>query len=176
MRVLGAVRHIIIDGYNVIRADSRLQSLERVSLEHAREVLVRTLASAPRLTNDHIVVVFDGREGYRTHVHSRRVGRIDTLYSARGQTADEVIVTHAEELGRAGRVVVVSNDVEVRESCRAAGCEVSGSENLLEQIPGPRKPPRGDVDDDRPGTLSTEKRGNPRRSSKKARQHRDIRF
>ena len=27
------MRHIIVDGYNVIRADARLQSLERVSLD-----------------------------------------------------------------------------------------------------------------------------------------------
>src|SRR5947199_19155 len=57
IRARGAMRHIIVDGYNVIRADSRLQSLERVSLEHAREVLVRTLASSPRLANDDLQVV-----------------------------------------------------------------------------------------------------------------------
>jgi predicted RNA-binding protein with PIN domain len=172
----GIVRHIIVDGYNVIRADPRLQSLERVSLEHAREVLARTLASAPRLANDRVLVVFDGTRGTREHVHSQRLGRIDLLYSARGQTADEVIVRQAEALSPLGRVVVVSNDVAVRESCRAAGCEVSGSENLLNQIPG-RARQAPSVDDD-PGssTLSTEKRGNPRRTSRRARRNRDVRF
>lgn len=81
------MRQIIIDGYNVIRADPRLQSLEQVSLQTARDVLVRTLASSPRLSNDRILVVFDGRGGTRGHIHSHRVGRIDTMYSARGQTA-----------------------------------------------------------------------------------------
>jgi predicted RNA-binding protein with PIN domain len=132
----GSVRHIIIDGYNVIRADPRLQWLEQGSMEHARNVLVQTLASSPRLVNDDIVVVFDGRGGTRAHVHSHKMGRIMTLYSARGQSADDVIVSHAQELARVGRVVVVSNDVEVREHCRAAGCEISASENLLGQIPG----------------------------------------
>jgi predicted RNA-binding protein with PIN domain len=170
------VRQIIIDGYNVIRADTRLQSLERVSLQAARDVLVRTLASSPRLANDRILVVFDGRGGTRLHVHSLRVGRIDTMYSAQGQTADEVIVQQAGVLARTGRVVVVSNDVEVRERCRAEGCEVSASGNLLDQIPGrPRKGAPEKEDLDLP-TLSSVKRGNPRRSPKRDRGKRDIRF
>ena len=170
------MRQIIIDGYNVIRADARLQSLERVSLQTARDVLVRTLASSPRLTNDRILVVFDGRGGTRHHIHSHRVGRIDTMYSAQGQTADEVIVRQAGVLARMGKVVVVSNDVDVRERCRAEGCEVSASENLLDQIPGRPQEQVSDQDDHVPPSLSTVKRGNPRRSSKRDRGKRDIRF
>jgi uncharacterized protein len=170
------VRQIIIDGYNVIRADSRLQSLERESLQTARDVLVRTLASSPRLANDRVLVVFDGRGGTRRHVHSLRVGRIDTMFSAQGQSADDVIVQQAGTLVRTGRVVVVSNDVEVRERCRAEGCEVSASGNLLDQIPGrPRKGPPEREELEIP-SLSTVKRGNPRRSSKRDRGSRDIRF
>lgn len=170
------MRQIIIDGYNVIRADTRLQALERVSLQTARDVLVRTLASSPRLANDRVLVVFDGRGGTRHHVHSLRVGRIDTMYSAQGQSADEVIVQQAGVLARAGRVVVVSNDVEVRERCRAEGCEISASENLLDQIPGRSLTHRPQEDDPGSPTLSTVKRGNPRRSSKRDRGNRDVRF
>ena len=170
------MRQIIIDGYNVIRADPRLQSLERVSLQTARDVLVRTLASSPRLANDRILVVFDGRGGTRVHVHSHRVGRIDTLYSARGQTADEVIVQQATALARTSTVVVVSNDVEVRERCRAEGAEVSASGNLLDQIPGRMRNAPDRDDSGTAATLSTVKRGNPRRSSKRDRGKRDIRF
>jgi len=49
------VRHIVVDGYNVIRADARLQSFERQSLKHARQVLAQMLASSPRLANDRII-------------------------------------------------------------------------------------------------------------------------
>lgn len=170
------MRQIIIDGYNVIRADARLQSLERVSLQTARDVLVRTLASSPRLANDRILVIFDGRGGTRPHVHIHRVGRVDTMYSAQGQTADEVIVQQAGILASSGRVVVVSNDVEVRERCRAAGCEVSASGNLLDQIPGRPRQQASDRDEIDLPSRSTIKRGNPRRSSKRDRGNRDIRF
>jgi predicted RNA-binding protein with PIN domain len=168
------VRHIIVDGYNVIRADPRLQGFERVSLERAREVLVQTLASAPRLANDRVTVVFDGTRGSRAHVHRHQLGRIETLYSAQGQTADEVIVDQARRLSHAGRVVVVSNDQEVCDRCRAEGCEVSGSENLLRQLPG-RVQSRTEPDDEPEPTLSTIKRGNPRRASRRNRR-REVRF
>jgi predicted RNA-binding protein with PIN domain len=171
-----SVRHIIVDGYNVIRADPRLQSFERDGLEKARDVLVRTLSSSPRLAGDRITVVFDGTGGTRGHVHAHSVGRVRVLYSARGQTADDVIVREASAERARGRVIVVTNDVEVREKCRAAECEVSGSENLLSQLPGKaRKLPAGEDAEDRDPTLSTVKRGNPRRSSRRSRE-RDIRF
>ena len=171
------MRHIIVDGYNVIRADPRLQSLEHISLERAREVLVQTLASSPRLANDQVTVVFDGARGTRRHVQSQRTGRVALLYSAQGQSADDVIVNQARVMTRQGRVVVVSNDVEVRERCRAAGCDVCGSEYLLALMPG--RAPRGpdDADEDDAGhTLSTVKRGNPRRPPRRARRPRDVRF
>jgi predicted RNA-binding protein with PIN domain len=172
------VRHIIVDGYNVIRADPRLLSLERVSMENAREVLVRTIASSPRLVNDRITVVFDGARGGRPHVHAHRMGRVEVAYSAWGQTADDVIVKQAQALAGGERVVVVSNDHEVRDRCKAAGCEVSGAENLLAQLPGTPIQRRTSARDDEgwEGTLSTEKHGNPRRTSKRARRDREIRF
>jgi uncharacterized protein len=172
-----SVRHIIVDGYNVIRADPRLQSFERDGLEKARDVLVRTLGSSPRLAADRITVVFDGTGGVRGHVHAHTVGRVRVVYSARGQTADEVIIREAAELSGRGRVIVVTNDGEVRDRCRSEGCDVSGSENLLGQLPGkPRRLPRqdeGDLDPD--PSLSTVKRGNPRRSPRRG-GPRDVRF
>jgi predicted RNA-binding protein with PIN domain len=171
------VRHIIVDGYNVIRVDPRLAELERSSLEKAREVLVRTLASSPRLIDDRIVVVFDGRQGTRSHVHTQRMGRVLVMYSARGQIADDVIIEEARRLSVQGAVIVVTNDVHVRESCRAEGCQVSGSENLLQQMPGHVRPvPRTNEEEDYDPSLSTVKRGNPRRAPRGSRRSRDVRF
>jgi predicted RNA-binding protein with PIN domain len=170
------VRHIIVDGYNVIRADPRLQSFERVSLEQAREVLVKTLASSPRLANDRLTIVFDGGRGSRPHIHSERHGRVVLIFSAQGQTADDVIVRQARTMAGGDRVVVVSNDVELRERCRAAGCEVSAVENLLNQLPGAPRRLSQDNEVEVDTTLSTVKRGNPRRSSRRARRQREVRF
>lgn len=170
------MRHIIVDGYNVIRADPRLLAFERRSLDEAREVLIRTLASSPRLVNDRVTVVFDAAYGARSHAHHRQAGRISVVYSASGQRADDLIMAEAEHLAGKGSVIVVSNDREIRDRCRAAGCQVSGSENLLGQLPGHarRVEPTEDADDVR--TLSTTKRGNPRRAPRGRRRSRDVRF
>ena len=171
-----SLRHIIVDGYNVIRADPRLQSFEREGLERARDVLVRTLGSSPRLAHDEITVVFDGTGGTRAHVHAHSVGRVRVLYSARGQSADDVIVREAGALRRRGHVIVVTNDIEVRDKCRAEDCEVSGSENLVGQLPGRARTLRTQEDVEGPDpTLSTVKRGNPRRSRRRTHE-RDVRF
>jgi predicted RNA-binding protein with PIN domain len=170
------MRHIIIDGYNVIRADPHLLALERQSLDEAREVLIRTLASSPRLANDRVTVVFDAAMGARPHAHHRLVGRIDVVYSATGQSADDLIMAQAETLAGNGTVIVVSNDREIRDRCRAAGCQVTGSENLLGQLPGRPRHLDRDEDEVEAPTLSTAKRGNPRRAPRGRRRVRDVRF
>jgi predicted RNA-binding protein with PIN domain len=98
------------------------------------------------------------------------------IYSAQGQTADDVIVRQARTMAGGDRVVVVSNDVELRERCRAAGCEVSAVENLLNQLPGVPRRLSQDNEVEVDTTLSTVKRGNPRRSSRRARRQREVRF
>lgn len=170
------MRHIIVDGYNVIRADPRLQTHERDSFDRARTVLAQMLAGAPRLANDQITLVFDGWNGVRGHVHRRRLGGISLLYSARGQRADDVIVEQAAALVVQGRVIVVTNDRDVQERCRALGCEVSGAENLLRQVPDRPRQAQGLHDDERAPHLSTVKRGNPRRAPRRARRQREVRF
>jgi predicted RNA-binding protein with PIN domain len=168
------LRHIIVDGYNVIRADPRLLEFERRSLDDAREVLIRTLASAPRLVNDRVTVVFDAELGVRRHAHRRQAGRIEVVYSPAGRRADDLIMAQAEALAGTGTVIVVSNDREIQDRCRAAGCQVSGSENLLGQLPGRMRPEPDDEGEIR--TLSTAKRGNPRRAPRGRKRQRDVRF
>jgi len=170
------MRHIIVDAYNVIRADPRLLAFERRSLDEAREVLIGTLAGSPRLVNDRVTVVFDAALGTRRHAHHRQAGKITVVYSAAGQSADDLIVLQAGSLARSGSVIVVTNDRDVRDRCRDAGCEVSGSENLLGQLPGRAAPRPPDQDDEDYRTLSTAKRGNPRRAPRGRRRSRDVRF
>ena len=183
-----ATRHIIVDGYNVIRADPTLQRAERVSLEEARRVLLSTLNSSPRLRNDEVTVVFDGTFEGRPYANSQRFGRVTALYSARGQTADDVIKARVGVLSgssaRPADIVVVTNDGEIRRHCLALGCQVSGSENLLNQLPGPRHAQlrrqalqRQERDDEVYGPPpGGPKKGNPRRKPKRERRPQDYRF
>lgn len=177
------MRQILVDGYNVIRADPTMQRAERASLENARRLLLTTLDTSPRLRRDSIVVVFDGiREG-RANQNSFRQGRVLVVFSARGQSADDVIKARVHATTDPEQVVVVTNDVDIRLYCERHGCAVSGSENLLNQLPGPRRlmrlpsqPRDEDEPDNTPHTLTTVKKGNPRRAPRHSRRPRDYRF
>jgi hypothetical protein len=109
-------------------------------------------------------------------MHATHQKGIEVVYSGGGQTADDVIVAEASRLAGTGRVIVVSNDADLRSRCLSAGCEVSGSQNLLRQMPGRAPAPSDEEDGESPPTLSTRKHGNPHRAPRKARRPRPVRF
>jgi len=170
------MRHIIIDGYNVIRASPRFAANEHVSLEYAREVLVQAVASSPGLTRDQVMIVFDGTYGNRSHVQTYRRGNVLIMYSAQLQSADDVVVAQARTLATQAEVVVVSNDREVCDRCRDLGARISSAENLLGQMPGPQQRRRLEPPEEVERGLSTKKQGNPRRKPRRSRQEPPVRF
>jgi len=173
------MRHIVIDGYNVIRSDPTFLRIENQSLEDAREALLNLVNSSPRLGRDDITVVFDG-SGNRTFANGFRFGRVKAIFSPLGQTADDVIKEHARNARDPKSLVVVTNDNDIRSYCEGLGCSVSRSENMLGQLPGPKRrvsQPRHHDEQDSIGVITgTKKKGNPRKLSKRARRDHDYRF
>jgi uncharacterized protein len=172
-----AGRQVLIDGYNVIRADPSLASLEARSLEEARESLTRSVSAWPRFLGDLVNIVFDG-PGTRSFATREQHNHVSVTFPPAGVTADDLIKRLAQRSPDPRQVVVVTNDSDIRQFCEALGCTVTGAENLLGQLGSPRKMRRtGQKDDDYGGTSSgTPKKGNPRRLPKKLRGRRDFRF
>lgn len=174
-----AGRQILIDGYNVIRADPVLSAMERESLEEARVALMRRLASSPRFMSDTVTVVFDGVRR-QSWVGTRRLGHVTATYSRDGSSADDVIKGRAQGRAAAQSVVVVTNDADIRAFCQGVGCTVTSSENLLAQLSSPRRLAAARRDGPRSsegsGDRGTPKKGNPRRLPKRARNRQDYRF
>jgi predicted RNA-binding protein with PIN domain len=159
---------IIVDGYNVIGSEKGL----RGDIEARREDLIGRLARYQALKGYSMTVVFDGgRSGWADEHGELRQG-IEVVFSRHGETADEVIVRMAEELGSA--CLVVSSDREVARRVRAAGgVAVSVGEF------GARLAQVADADSDRGmrsekenPAVRTEKKGNPHRLSKQERKKR----
>jgi len=109
---------IIIDGYNLIRRIPELRALDRNDLEAGRDGLASEL-SIYRVGKGHrITVVFDGAESIHLGGGSERVAGITIRYSARGQTADQVI----QKMCREGLAdMVVSGDREITDVAKRAG-------------------------------------------------------
>lgn len=156
----------LVDGYNVIRRDPELQAREAESLEAGRRALLHLIARAPGAPQDAFTVVFDGA---RRSGGTPTGGRIRVVFSRPPLTADDELIRLARQL-RSG-AVVVSSDRKIQDAARRGGSAVLTAEQFLEALEAPERSSDLDTDrkDDSGGEPVRQKRGNPRRLSKKAR-------
>jgi predicted RNA-binding protein with PIN domain len=172
MRYHAGVRWLI-DGYNVIRRDPELSSLDRRSLEEGRHALLSMLARVARVTRDDFVVVFDGIRGGAGPPSALRVRE---LFSRPPDKADDVLIRLARAGGAA--VAVVTSDRAVQEAARRARTAVVSADAFLDRIGavasgrGPANPEDGEPEPDEPAPSRRPKKGNPRRLPRHERQTR----
>jgi len=161
----------LVDGYNVVRRDPDLRAREAESLEAGRRALLHLLARAPQASRDEFTVVFDGAR--RSGGAPTAAGRIHVVFSRPPATADDELVRLARQLGNGA--IVVSSDRKVQDAAHRAGSAVLTAEQFLEALTVPQTSSGAespDIKDDSEDEPAREKRGNPRRLSKKARQAR----
>jgi predicted RNA-binding protein with PIN domain len=118
--------HLIVDGYNVTRAE-----WDDTTLEAQRSRLLRGLGPLAAQSGAEITVVFDATSAESRPVVQQPRG-VRVLFSPRGVLADDVIrdLVAAEPPGRA--VGVVTSDQEiVRDVVRKAGVRVIGARALV---------------------------------------------
>lgn len=161
--------HIIIDGYNLLFSSSLVKSSG--DLEALREELIQLLTRYKRERGHRMTVVFDGTEGSGGPPRSRRRGSLGVVFSRRGETADEAILRRLSEAG--GGWVLVTSDKELERSALKAGAEVVGVEEFAlkvsEALSSQGHGEAGEEELDEEPTLSTRKRGNPRKASRRER-------
>ncbi len=116
---------ILIDGYNLIRQSPTLGASFEADPETARQELIELLALYQRKRRHVVTVVFDGAGSIHLAAESSRQAGVKVVFSAQGQTADEVIARRAREWGEGA--VVVTSDRELARSCQRAGAEVMSS-------------------------------------------------
>lgn len=124
--------HIVVDGYNFIRQSPELCARERVSLEAGRESLLKQLAEFKAIRPHWITCVFDGKGGLGDRETRQFQGGIEVIYSAVGQTADEVIkkIAHRES----ANLLVVTSDREIANFVQRRGGAVISSPEFAEQM------------------------------------------
>ena len=155
----------LVDGYNVIRRDPDLRAREAESLEAGRRALLGLVARRAGGSRDTFTVVFDGA---RVAGGALGAGRVQVLFSRPPRTADDELMRLARE-GGAG-TAVVSSDRRVQDAARRAGSAVLGAEAFVEALARGGEAVSGAGDDvDRDEDRPRDKRGNPRRLSKRAR-------
>lgn len=118
----------LIDGYNFIHCDSRLENvLEKNTLESCRTALITILASFRRTTNEEIIVVFDGGKSGAIYPRVQNKNGIKLIYSDPDSDADTAIEEFLEAAQGQKGFVVVSSDKKVRRVGRHFGAGVMSS-------------------------------------------------
>ena len=161
--------HIIIDGYNLIGSETGLGG----NLEGKRNQLIRQLQQYQESKGYPITVVFDGwRSGWRHEVEERS-GGIAVIFSQLGEKADSVIQKLAREMGSG--CVVVTSDREVRGAAEASGAVAIYAGEFSAKLQNLDRELFFEEEEDEglKGLRVQEKRGNPRRLSKRERKRKE---
>ena len=110
----------IVDGYNVIRNHPRYQKLRSKNLEVARVRLTEDLVDFAALTGARVFVVFDGSKGTSKKAQTTKCLGVEVWFSAKGETADQVIEKLAyqfrSESRKEGQIRVVTADYDLQKT------------------------------------------------------------
>ncbi len=156
---------LIIDGYNLLALDKRLDR----GLEQSRNSLINLLARYRQAKPMSLTVVFDGwRAGSASETSLARDG-ITIVYSRLGEKADAVVIRLAREKNNGA--VVVSSDREIRSAVERFGAVAIHAQefnDILAELDFPGAADEfADWQDEQPG------RGGPGRLSKTDRKRQD---
>jgi predicted RNA-binding protein with PIN domain len=122
---------IVIDGYNLIRRKPELRALDRDDLEAGRVGLASELSTYRAGKGHPITVVFDGADSIHLGGGSEKVAGITIRYSARGQSADQVI----QKMCREGQAdLIVTGDREIIDVAMKAGVTVVSPDLFWDKV------------------------------------------
>jgi predicted RNA-binding protein with PIN domain len=138
---------LILDGYNVIGALDRYR--QSGSLDAARELLINDALKASGWTGRPLILVFDAHRGPGPgHAERRAGGAVRVIYSAPGESADDVIERLLANLE--GSATVYTADFALQRTALARGSTRATPREfatLLDELPAtthspdvPRKP------------------------------------
>ena len=132
--------YLILDGYNVIGAIERYRA---GSLDESRELLVNDALKAAGWTGREIIVVFDAHRGSEPErVELRAGGAVRLIYSAPGESADDVIERLLGNLD--GPATIYTADFALQRTALARGVSRATPREfaeLLDELPAVTRSP-----------------------------------
>ena len=162
--------HLVVDGYNLIRRSPVLSRQEAISLERGRAALAERLSAYKSIKRWPVTVVFDAAGGPERFEKKERYKGIEMIFSAIGETADQVIIGMARKRGE--KILVVTSDRALAAAVERFGgmvIEAAEFEDKMEMAFYQDIKGEVDEDEDNRPTLSTRKRGPVKRKSRSER-------
>ncbi len=165
--------HIIIDGYNLIRASEKLSEIDSYDISKGRDVLVDMLAAYKKIKHHKITIIFDGTNALAFSTCNDRQKGIKIKFSAQGELADSVIKKMAQK--EKEKALIVSSDKGITDYCSSVGSAIIGSlefeDKLFMASYMVQKGVEEDYRDRKTWNFTTKKKGPKHRLSRKKRKN-----
>ncbi len=135
--------YLVLDGYNVIGAIERYRTAVTGGLDDSRELLINDALKAAGWTGRRIIVVFDAQRSHEPErVEQRAGGAVRLIYSAPGESADDVIERLLGSLD--GPATVYTADFALQRTALARGVSRATPRefaDLLDELPAVTRSP-----------------------------------
>ncbi len=127
-------RYTIIDGYNVIFADTRLKNLAGDDLHGARTALMDMLCDYQGYVGDTVIVVFDAWKKRGGMGSSERYGELYVEFTKEAQTADAYIERAVHKLMPNAHITVVTSDAAEQVIVMGSGAYRMSSREFFDEF------------------------------------------
>jgi predicted RNA-binding protein with PIN domain len=128
------VRHLLIDGSNILHAWPELRVLLKRDRDAARSRLVSAAAGLQEGDRLRVSLVFDGRGPELTVEHPSGQPGFAVLYTPSGATADDVIEQLVAKSRQPGDCLVATDDRAERQTIEALGASGLSSADLASWV------------------------------------------
>ena len=118
---MSAPRYLLIDGHSIIHAWPELRALHlQAARRHsARDLLLQRMRHYQDMTNERVIVVFDGTQSRTSE--EREPGGLQIFYADAGTTADTIIERLVAKYARQCSMRAATADGMIRETVDAFG-------------------------------------------------------
>lgn len=126
---------LIIDGYNFLWQESMFRNEAIRGHDKGRESVLNWLKDKPILSQFDIYLIYDAYKTDSFHPTEENHSGIKVIFTAGGQSADDLIRQMAADEGPSA--IVVSSDHEVMRFAEKRGCGVLGSREFQRAVTHP---------------------------------------
>ncbi|MGI9242435.1 MAG: NYN domain-containing protein [Verrucomicrobiales bacterium] len=138
-------RFLLVDGHSMIFAWDELRELHERRMVLAREALCQRLQTYQDMTDERVVVVFDGNQGEKPK--SPDQATIQVLYSKKGGSADQILERLACKYAGEHDLTVASRDRAVLDMVSSFGAHAISANGLADRLEAAEQRFRGKMGD-----------------------------
>lgn len=102
--------YVLVDGYNIIFADSELNSLSKVNIDSARDKLIDICCNYQGIRGCTLILVYDAYKVKGNPVNIIKYNNIYVVYTKEAETADMYIEKTVHKIAKKADVTVATSD------------------------------------------------------------------